>query len=92
VASSDNTRVGPLSIMSLAREVNHEELEWEEDYCDREPAAMRNAIVEEADCYEDFNKSTATTTTSGYCHGDGGCEDVRRVQGQRPGGHRHQGH
>jgi hypothetical protein len=32
----------------------------------REPATMRNAIVEEAECYEDLNVSTATTTTSGY--------------------------
>ena len=51
--------------MSLAREVNHE-LEWEEDCCDREPATMRNAIIEEAECYEDLNVSMATTTTSGY--------------------------
>jgi hypothetical protein len=49
--------------MSLAREVNHK-LEWEEDCC--EPATMRNAIVEEAECYKDLKVSTATTTTSGY--------------------------
>jgi hypothetical protein len=59
--------------------VNHE-LEWEEDCCDREPATMRNPIVEEAECYEDYVATTtsiveeadsygdyaATTTTSGY--------------------------
>jgi hypothetical protein len=65
--------------MSLAREVN-QELEWEEDCCDRETATMRNAIVEEAECYKDhvatmtsiveevdsYGDYAASTMTSGY--------------------------
>jgi hypothetical protein len=58
--------LGPLSIISLV-EVNHE-LEWEED-CDEDPATNEDVpitIVEEEECYEDLNLSTATMTTSGY--------------------------
>jgi hypothetical protein len=51
VASSDNTRLGPLSIMSLAREVNQRELEREED-CNEDPATREDmpiTIIEEED-------------------------------------------
>ena len=58
--------------MSLAREVNHE-LEWEEDCCDKEPAARRTVlitIVEEGDCQIDYFH--AVTTISDYNTKGGG--------------------
>jgi hypothetical protein len=58
--------------MSLAREVNHE-LEWEEDCCDKEPAARRTVlitIVEEGDCHIDYFH--AVTTISDYNTKGGG--------------------